>query len=118
MPIVLTEVSAEEGSSFLFDISFTDENGDTVAPLQAAWTLSDMQGNVINKREQVEILNPTGNDTVVLSGNDLQLSYNADERRIFTVEALYDSTELGYSIPIRNWIQFTVNNSPFPEKEI
>jgi hypothetical protein len=117
MPIVLTEVSAEEGSSFFFDISFTDENGDAIAPLQAAWTLSDMQGNVINNREQVAISNPTGTDTVVISGDDLQLLYNADDRRIFTVEASYDSTELGYNIPIREWIQFTVNNSPFPKKE-
>jgi hypothetical protein len=51
----IIEEIAEEGSSFFPTIAFLDEAGAAMTPTLLHWKLTDMQGNVINPRSQVDV---------------------------------------------------------------
>ncbi len=69
MPATLT-TNAVEKSTYIVTAAFTDEDGDAVTPNAGlVWTLTDMNGVVINSREDVSISPDTSVD-IVLSGND------------------------------------------------
>jgi len=117
MPSVLT-TTANEKSTAAITVSFTDENGDAVTPKTANWTLTDLDGNVINGKEQEDISSLDTSVTVVLSGNDLQIGGSETLTtvndvsflyRIFTVEATYDS-DLGSDLPLKESCKFKLYN--------
>ena len=103
---------AVEESTYIVTMNFLDENDDPVAPATALWTLSDEDGATINSRLDVVLSGLAAEMTVVLSGDDLALSVgftgNA-EKRIFTVEATYNSS-LGVGLPLRDQLEFPVYN--------
>jgi hypothetical protein len=89
--------------------SFFDETGAPATPVSVNWSLTDMQGNIINSRTHVA--SPAYQTiTVVLSGNDLALTSGADLGfRALTVEATYNST-LGPNLPLKEELDFQVIN--------
>ena len=115
--IVITE-RAKEQSTFVFTVSFADEEGDAVVPNEINWTLTDKDGTVINAREEVEILTPAAEIDIVLSGDDLQiLSAEVGRgmvKRRLIIRAEYDST-LGDDLPVKNVAAFTIQNFPHVE---
>lgn len=86
---------ATEESTYIITVSFTDEDGNAVTPNSIVWTLTDLDGTVINSREDVSIGSPASSVDIVLSGDDLQVQSSESGRkyvsRLFTVEAVYDS---------------------------
>ncbi|HDM76324.1 MAG TPA: hypothetical protein ENG51_07620 [Deltaproteobacteria bacterium] len=107
MPTTLT-THAVEKSTFVITVAFQDEQGNSVTPNELTWTLTDMNGNVINNRDQVSIT-PASSVDIVLSGDDLALEGDAPELRVLTVEGTY-SSDLGSDLPIKDSVRFIVDN--------
>jgi len=105
------EAHAIEESTFIITASFTDEDGNAVAPDTAIWTLTDKDGTVINSRSNVTITNPTNSEDIVLSGDDLALQIGESNIaiRILTVEATYDS-DAGSDLPLKESVEFIIDN--------
>lgn len=99
---------AVEGSTYAVTASFRDETGAAVAPDNGlAWTLTDVNGTVVNGREGVTIT-PASTVTIVLSGDDLAVPASAGEvTRLLAVEGTYES-DLGSGLPIRDEVEFIV----------
>ena len=110
MPIILTG-RAEEKSSVGMRITVVDEEGDDLIPSAATWTLTDLDGTVINSREDVAITPLAAEMTVLLSGDDLALTdqSNALEMRLFTFEGTYDPGDAS-AAPIKESGEFPVYN--------
>lgn len=110
MPTLLDDHATEE-STFAITVAFTDDDGSAVSPNAATWTLTDSSGTVINSREDVSISSPTSSETIVLSGDDLQIlsGETGDVLRILTVEGDYDSS-LGSSLPLKGSCKFVLDN--------
>jgi hypothetical protein len=108
---------AKRNKTFIITISFTDSEGNPVAPNVATWTLKDINGNVINNREDVDILNPLQVEEIVLSGDDLgpptidpPEEYFDSNRRIFSVDAEYDSITYGNDLPFGERAEFEIED--------
>ena len=118
MPITL-ELHADEESTYLATAAFTDAAGDPVTPNANTikWTLSDMEGTVINSRLNIVITSDTSVD-IVMSGDDLALQTGevGTVKRLLTVVAVYDSTE-GSDLPLNEETVFLLDplvKIPFP----
>jgi len=73
--IVLTTV-ANEKSVYWVTVGFLDEDNAAMAPDVCTWTLTDMEGNIINAREDVAINTPETSETLEFSGDDLAVDGN------------------------------------------
>ena len=105
----ITQV-VNEKSTVVFTVAFTDEDGASVTPDSATFTLSDIKGNVVNAREGVTMSRLAASVDIVLSGEDLVISetlYNND--RVLTVEATYSSS-LGSGLPLKTQSLFTITD--------
>ena len=86
--------------------SFIDEDGDAIMPELVLWTLSDIDGTVINSREDVSIT-PDTIVYIVLSDDDLVVS--GSRSRVVTVKATYNST-YGSSLTLKAAATFDIEN--------
>ena len=100
-------IAAVEKSTYFPVASFFDEDGNAEDVKTLTWTLTDILGNIINEREDVEVTNPSSVETIVLSGDDLALFANDRLRRIITFNATYDS-DLGSDLPLNGAAEFTI----------
>lgn len=102
---------AIEKSTYIITVSFFDEAEAAEDVKTMKWTLTDKVGTVINDREDVVVSDPGSVETIVLSGDDLAILEDEPEatkgKRLFTVEATYDST-LGSDLPLNGEATFTV----------
>ncbi|OGO40601.1 MAG: hypothetical protein A2Z04_04430 [Chloroflexi bacterium RBG_16_57_9] len=89
------EEIAEEGSSFYPTIEFLDEAGAAMTPTLLHWKLTDMKGNVINSRTQVEVAAPATSLTLPLGGGDLDVLGNDVIERLITAWGTYTSSTHG-----------------------
>lgn len=91
MSIVIEESPTEKGSLIL-TVSFFDEDDVAVLPTTITWRLTDANGVTVNGLiAQTET--PAEVVEIVLTGNDLALGGSpVGYKRIFTVEAPYNST--------------------------
>jgi hypothetical protein len=87
---------AKERSSYTITLSnWVDAIGETVLPEEISWTLTDLDGNIINGRDEVAL---TPDDTVVilLDSDDLVVTtaeqYKDTVIRIISVAATYTSS--------------------------
>jgi len=99
--------NATEESVYAITISWYDESGKAVTPSAATWTLTDLAGNVINSRDGVTISSLSTSNTVVLSGDDLAIGSNGNQRE-FLVEFTYTSN-LGAGLNGKWAAQFTID---------
>lgn len=107
MPVDL-DVTANEKSTMVVTVSFTDHTGAAVTPNAGLnWTLTDEQGNVVNSRDAVT-LTPHDHITIVLHGNDL-IALPGSEKLILTIEGTYDSS-IGNGLEIKEQASFAVAN--------
>lgn len=103
--ITLTD-TAREQSSLALTVGFRDEDGTAVIPDTIAWTLSKEDGTVVNSRADVSVGAPAAAIEIFLQGDDLAiLDDDPREKRIVTVEAVYDTTKL-----LKEDIAFFVEN--------
>lgn len=103
--ITLTTRPNERGTA-VFTLAFTDEDGATVVPTASAWQLMKTDGSIVNSRAFASC--SFSGTTVVLSGDDLQLFASDDKKRIFAIEAVYNSTA-GNNLPLVDEVQFKIN---------
>ena len=83
LPVTILDTNAsEEGTYAIDDIRFLDSQDTPVAVTPEAgsvtWCLTDKNGTIINSREDVAITSASSM-TIVLSGDDLAISGNADK---------------------------------------
>lgn len=101
-----------EQSTGVFDCVFTDENGDAVTPDSVKWTITDNNDNIINEREQVDVVSLGTTITITIFGDDLKLSdYEVGEYadRYIVIEGTYTS-DLGAGLPTTEHAFFQVKN--------
>lgn len=90
MPSILTTTATEQ-STYVVSVAFTDETGASVVPSAVAWTLSDVEGNVVNSRSAVSVT-PAASIKIVLSGDDLAVNSTAGNIRKLYIAATYNSS--------------------------
>jgi len=105
---------AKEESTFIIQMTFTDEDGDAVVPQSIKWHLMDINGLAyINSRQDVAVASPSSVVDVVLYGDDLQIlsteSHKSEVKRKFIVEATYNS-DLASNLPLKGETVFTIDN--------
>ncbi len=99
--------------------SFLDEDSVAVIPTSILWSLSDLAGNIINEREDIDFEVDNGLGTggtlaatieIILTGDDLQIAVDNDTvTRRLVIKALYDSS-LGTGLKLKNSCEFEVEN--------
>lgn len=104
---VLTSHAVEQ-SVYWITVGFLDEDNNAMAPDTATWTLTDIEGNIINEREDVSITTPGTSEVIELSGDDLAVDGNDIVQRLVTIEGTYTSVNYGASKPFKFQIQFPV----------
>lgn len=105
--IVLT-TAANEQSVYWITVGFLDEDNNAMAPDVATWTLTDLEGHIINTREDVSITTPETSEVIELSGNDLAVDGNDIVERLVTLEGTYTSVNYGASKPFKIQIKFPI----------
>ena len=105
--IALTTEAVEQ-STYVVPVTFRDENGTAIAPTSATWTLTNEYGIVVNSRADVAISPLAATVNIVLTGADLAMLGELDNRkRLLLVEATYSSS-LGAGLNLREEIEFVV----------
>ena len=105
--IALTTEAVEQ-STYVVPVTFRDENGISVAPTAATWTLTNEYGVLVNGRLDVAISPLAATVNIVLTGADLAMLGELDNRkRLLLVEATYSSS-LGAGLNLREEIEFVV----------
>jgi hypothetical protein len=88
----LLDTIAKEKSSFGITVVFTNELGVAMTPLTLTWSLTKVDGTVINSRDDVAAT-PGTSVTFYMSGDDLVVDEVEDfVRRVFTIKGTWDST--------------------------
>jgi len=99
---------ADENGTYTIKMNFSDEDDAGLAPNSAKWTLTDMKGTAINSRSSVDIVSPSSEELVTLSGDDLAISDNKDRKVCFTVYGTYTSSYVT-SGPFEDECIFTID---------
>lgn len=100
--------NAIENSVYAITVSWYDESEKAVTPSAATWTLTNLQGTVINSRDGVVIGSLSTRNTLVLSGADLAIGVNGSQRELL-VEYTYTS-DLGAGLQGKWAAQFTIDS--------
>ena len=106
MPTIIT-TKVTEKSTIVMTAAFTDAAGDAVTPDTITWSLALDDGTAVNSRTDVSIVTPAASVDVVLSGDDTAIIAGANETRIFTIKAVYTSTE-GSGLPLNDEAKFFI----------
>lgn len=108
----MTELSgAKEGSTLVITIVPKDEDGVTVTPLTATWTLRDGLGNAVGTRTNVAIASPSSSMTIVLYSSDIAAGSTGNLDRVLTVKGTYDSSA-GSNLPFAAEASFSIDPTP------
>lgn len=112
MATEITENAIEE-STYVFTVTFTDEDDNAVIPNTITWSLTDNGGTAINSRTDVSVSVPAAAIEITLSGDDLAIQAaevnSRTVRRRLIVEATYDS-DLGSDLPLNGVAVFKIEN--------
>jgi hypothetical protein len=103
-----------EGTTPTIEVTFTDEAGDEVTPTAVTWSLSDVNGNIINERENVEVSTITSATvSITLSTVDTALSGTEtdydDYKRYISIRGVYNSSYGNGLVAIKEGM-FTIDN--------
>jgi hypothetical protein len=108
MPISIQE-PAIELSTYEIRVDWEDEQGNSVAPDTMAWTLHDIDNNVVNNRLNVTITTPLASELLPLEGDDLEIFGRGPVKRYVTFEGTYTSPRWGAGKPLRDVVDFPIN---------
>ena len=108
MAIKLSTLAKEE-STYIITAFFKDENNNNVIPKTILWSLSDINGNIINGKEDIIISEMNYSIDIVLYGDDLVLPDENDPWRLLLIKATYDSS-LGNDLPLNSEARFKIIN--------
>lgn len=106
MTVVLDD-HAVEYSIFPIKCSFYDQTNVLTVPISASWTLTDLNGSIINNRNAI-VFSPLASEmTIVLVDNDLVCNGKSRDCLIF-VDSRINST-LGSNLRLTEEVRFTVD---------
>jgi len=112
MPTKLSE-KAVEGSTFIIRVEFfeTTPSGKTpIVPNSGlTWSLVDIEGNIINSRDNIPLDPPADTIDIALSGEDLASSGNHSLRRYLIVKGTYNGV-FGNDLSIIDEVAFQISN--------
>lgn len=103
---------AVEESTAKITVNFTDEANEPAVPSSITYTLTDINGTVVNNIEDKIFAIPASEIVIVLQGDDLQLLAGETGNavyRILTIEALY-SSDIGSDLPLKDSLKFPLKN--------
>ena len=100
---------AVEQSTFAITMAFTDSSGTAVIPDSLSWTLVDINGNVMNSREDVVVAVPAASTVITLSGDDLAIPDSSAKERILLCTGTYTS-DLGSGLPLKESVKFFIED--------
>jgi hypothetical protein len=106
MPTTLT-AKANDKSTYVVTVAFTDEDGVAAIPTAINWTLTNSVGAVINSRSNVSVATPATSVDILLGA--LDLDYDEGRRRVLTIQATYNSS-LGTGLPLKDQVEFAIDN--------
>lgn len=98
---------ANEKSTYVISVTFTDDSGAACAPTTLQWTLTDSSGTVVNDRSDVVVESPSSVTYIVLYGNDLDPT--SDAVRYLLVEGTYNS-DRGSDLPFTAQVMFVIDD--------
>lgn len=109
MPTEITDRYAKEKSVFVITVELLDSDEEPITPNEVSWTLTDIEGNVMNDRSSVTVT-PASSFNIVLSGDDLlcDVDQKGLTTRTVTVKAVYDDTEEGNDLPLTDDCTFYI----------
>ena len=109
--VIKAAAMAGEKGTFGFSVSFYDEETPPVAvtPNNIKWSLYDEDGAIVNSRQDIVITPTASVITIVLSGNDLELSDIQKFNRRVLIEYDYNSN-LGNNLPSKIEYEFIIEN--------
>ena len=109
MATTLTTLAIEE-ATYIITVAWLDDAGAAVTPSAATWTLTDLDGDVVNSRSNVTINSLSTTNTIVLSGADLALLTTLNgPTRVLLVEYTYTSSA-GSDLPGKAQATFTIED--------
>jgi len=108
MPTMIPSKVPEESSVMVIAEFKNPVDDSEITPITTTWSLSDLDGNIINGREDV-VVAPLSTMTFFMSGLDLQIvdqTNNLEQRRLLI--ATYDSGD--GVLPLQDEAIFAVYN--------
>ena len=108
MPAKIDAHAREEGT-FVIQATFADEDDAGVVCDTLTWTLSDMDGNVLNGRSEVAITPSATTETIVLFGTDLSMVASQTNERLLTLHWTYSSS-YGTNLPANEQATFMIDD--------
>jgi len=103
------EAHAREEGTFVVLATFTDEDDAGVVCDTLTWTLSDLDGNVLNGRSAVAITPSATTESIVLQGTDLAMVVSQTRERMLTLQWTYSST-YGTNLPQNEQATFIIDD--------
>lgn len=107
--MIRLELHADEESSYFVTVSYYNEDGDSITPLTAYWTLTDKDGNVMNEREDVEITSLSTSNIIVMYGDDLSVGDEGNERKLL-IKGTYHNDDLDMDLPFTGQATFYIDD--------
>jgi hypothetical protein len=108
----LSELGKEK-STYIITCLFLDEDGDAVIPITINWSLTTVNGTVINSRDEIAVGTPDSSIDIVLTGDDLAILTNETNRkrvpRKLIIEATYNSS-VGAGLGLKDSTVFDLEN--------
>lgn len=101
------EIRAADKGTIVIRASFSDEDGQNIAPKTLIWSLFNGDGEIVNEKEEVTPASLAATMDFLLYGDDL--AREDGSRRKFVLEATYDST-LGSDLPLNAACKFSVDD--------
>ena len=119
MSIQRLRYPAKEGGSKVIVISLVNSSNVTIIPQSMNWTFSDLNGNIINERNNIDYEVDSGFGSggslsasmgIILNGQDFLLNNKVGGKLcLLTVEGTYDSS-YGTGLPFKDQCSFVVDN--------
>ena len=102
-------VHAREGSRYTISVTFRDEAGGLVIPTALTWTLTDLDGNVINDHDAEAVTPSESTEDIVLGTTAVTIIAGQTNERCFLVEWTYNST-YGTDLTAKEQAVFVIDN--------
>jgi hypothetical protein len=103
---IISSPNAKNGSTYIVLADFTDEVDVAVVPNTIQWSLTDINGTIINNRDDVSVT-PASSISIVLEGDDILVTDGLE--RLITIEAVYNSATYGNDLPLVDQAKFTID---------
>lgn len=100
---------AKEGGTFPITVSFEDEDGTAMTPDTLNYSVVDIDGTIINGRDEVAVTSPSSSETIILQGDDLPAyEVDGDYTHLWLVLTGTYTSNIGSGLPFQDQVRFSV----------